>query len=123
MVYLGYSLLRSLLYISMTGEKTIGYLVFALCILALLYLFTTSVKNYFGSITMAIVPVEIPKEYTFGLYTLYTELVHLKNGKNQVIYFFSKKTPKSGTPTILPEGYHVKVSDRSGLPYLKKKPG
>jgi hypothetical protein len=80
------------------------------------------VKKYFGNTTMAIVPVEIVKEYTYGLYTLYTELVQLKNGKNQIIYFFSKKTPKSGTPTTLPKGYHVEVSERSGLPYLKKDP-
>lgn len=121
-VFLSYSVLRTILYIFMTGEKNIGYLLFALFVLSLLYLFTTSVKNYFGNITTAIVPVEIAKEYTYGLYTLYTELVHLRNGKNQVIYFFSKKTPKSGTTTSLPEGYHVEVSKRSGLPYLKKDP-
>ncbi|MBN2599724.1 MAG: hypothetical protein JXA75_04210 [Candidatus Thermoplasmatota archaeon] len=67
-------------------------------------------------------PSETVTEYTYGLYTLYSKLVHLKNGKNQLIYFFSKNPPKSGTPTTLPQGYHVQVSDRSGLPYLKKDP-
>lgn len=122
MVFLSYALLRTILYISMTGERTIGYVLFSLFVISLLYLFTISVKKYFGNTTMAIIPVEIVKEYTYGLYTLYTELVHLKNGKNQIIYFFSKKTPKSGTPTTLPQGYHVEVSERSGLPYLKKDP-
>jgi hypothetical protein len=122
MVFLVYLVIRILVYISMSGEKNIGYLFFALFILTLLYLFTTSVKNYFSNMTMAIIPVDVPKEYTYGLYTLYTELVHLKNEKNQIIYFFSKKTPKSGTPTTLPEGYHVEVSERSGMPYLKKDP-
>jgi hypothetical protein len=122
LVFLSYSTLRLLLFISMTGEKNIGFLLFALCVIALLYLFTTSVKNYFGTVTMAIVPVETAKGYTYGLYTLYTELVHLKNGKNQIIYFFSIRKPKSGTPTALPKGYLVEVSKRSGLPYLKKDP-
>ncbi|MBN1860044.1 MAG: hypothetical protein JW840_01130 [Candidatus Thermoplasmatota archaeon] len=70
---------------------------------------------------MAIIPSETKTEFTYGLYTLYSELVRLKNGKNQVIYFFSKRKPKSGTPTLLPEGFDVEVSSRSGLPYLKKK--
>ena len=120
-VFLSYSLLRTILYILMTGEKTIGYLLFALCILGLMYLLMSSVKLYFERITMAIVPAQINTRYTYGLYTLYTELVHLRNGKNQVIYFFSKRTPKSGTPTTLPDGYHVEVSKRSGMPFLKKE--
>jgi uncharacterized membrane protein YoaK (UPF0700 family) len=124
-VFLFYSLLRIILYISTTGEKTIGYLLFSLLILALMYLLMSSVKQYFGRITMAIVPAEIITQiitqYTYGLYTLYTELVHLRNGKNQIIYFFSKKIPKSGVPTTLPDGYHVEVSKRSGMPFLKKR--
>lgn len=120
-VFLFYALLRIILYISTTGEKTIGYLLFVLLILALMYLLMSSVKQYFGRITMAIVPTEIITQYTYGLYTLYTELVHLRNGKNQIIYFFSKKTPKSGVPTTLPDGYHVEVSKRSGMPFLKKE--
>ena len=122
MVFLSYSLLRSFLFISMTGEKNIGFLLFALFIISLLYLFSSSIKEYFSYSIAAPVPIEPVKVYTYGLYTLYTELVHLKNGKNQIIYFFSKHQPKSGTPSALPAGYHVEVSDRSGLPYLKKDP-
>jgi hypothetical protein len=122
MVYLCYALLRSLLSIWMVGDRNIGFLLFAGFVVCDLYLFTTSVKKYFTTITTAIVPVESAQEYTYGPYTLYTELVHLKNGRNQVIYFFSKHLPKSGTATTLPQGYHVEVSKRSGLPYLKKDP-
>ncbi len=122
MVYLSYALLRSLLSIWMTGDKNIGFLLFTLFVISLLYLFSSSVKNYFMNITTAIVPADAAKEFTYGPYTLYTELVRLKNGKNQVIYFFCKHLPKSGSPTPMPAGYHVEISTRSGLPYLKKDP-
>jgi hypothetical protein len=105
----------------MTGEKLIGFLLLVLFVISMMYLLLSPVKRYFGRISEAIVPVEILKEYTYGLYTLYSELVHLKNGKNQIIYFFSKRKPKSGTPTTFPDGFQVEVSKRSGLPYLKKE--
>jgi hypothetical protein len=120
-VFLSWSIFRTIVYISTTGEKIIGFLLLVLFVTSMMYLLSSPVKRYFGKITMAIVPSEIVKEYTYGLYTLYTELVHLKNGKNQIIYFFSKRKPKSGTPTTLPDGYQVEVSKRSGLPYLKKE--
>jgi hypothetical protein len=120
-VFLSWSIVRTIVYISMTGEKLIGFLLFVLFVISMMYLLSSPVKRYFGRISDAIVPVEIPKEYTYGLYTLYTELVHLKNGKNQIIYFFSKRKPKSGTPTTLPDGFQIEVSKRSGLPYLKKE--
>jgi hypothetical protein len=120
LVFLSWSLFRTILYIITTSEKTIGFLFFTLFVVSMMYLLLSSVKRYFGKIITAIIPAEVIKEYTYGLYTLYTELVHLRNGKNQVIYFFSKRTPKSGTPTTLPDGYQVKESKRSGLPYLKK---
>lgn len=59
--------------------------------------------------------------YTHDGWTLYTRDVQLKGGRNQQIFFFSKRTPKSGTPTDLPSGYSVGVNKRTGLPYLKKK--
>jgi hypothetical protein len=105
----------------MTGEKLIGFLLLVLFVISMMYLLSSPVKRYFRRISEAIVPVEILKEYTYGLYTLYTELVRLKNGKNQIIYFFSKRKPKSGTPTTLPDGFQVEISKRSGLPYLKKE--
>ncbi len=118
--FLTYSMIRILMYITMTGEKLIGLVLFTCFILSLTYLLMTTVKRYFGIITMALVPSERATEYTYGLYTLYSKLVELRNGKTQLIYFFSKRKPKSGTPAVFPDGYEVQVSDRSGLPYLKK---
>jgi hypothetical protein len=120
-VFLSWSIVRTIVYIAMTGEKLIGFLLLVLFVISMMYLLSSPVKRYFGRISEAIVPVEIPKEYTYGLYTLYSELVLLKNGKNQIIYFFSKRKPKSGTPTTFPDGFQVEVSKRSGLPYLKKE--
>ena len=54
-------------------------------------------------------------------WTLYTRNVKLKGGRNQTIYFFSKRAPKSGTPCELPSGYSVGVNRRTGLPFLRKK--
>jgi len=54
-------------------------------------------------------------------YTLYTRKVNLKGGKEQTIYYFAKKTPKSGTQCDLPNGYVVGVNKRTKLPYLKRK--
>lgn len=58
--------------------------------------------------------------YKHNGYTLYERDVDLKNGGTQTIYFFSKKSPKSGNKTDLPEGYEVGVNDQTGLPYLRK---
>lgn len=63
------------------------------------------------------------KPYTFGDYSLYARDVELKNNNGtQRIYFFARNTPKSGVPTRLPPGYRVEVSDRTGLPLLRKDP-
>lgn len=59
--------------------------------------------------------------YTHNGWTLYTRNVTLKGGRNQRIYFFSKRNPKSGEPCELPTGYAVGTNQRTGLPYLKKK--
>lgn len=59
--------------------------------------------------------------YTHNGWTLYTRDVKLKGGRMQKIYFFSKRTPKSGKPCEMPPGYAVGVNKRTGLPYLKKK--
>jgi hypothetical protein len=47
--------------------------------------------------------------------------VKLKGGRTQTIYFFSKRTPKSGKPCEKPANMTVGVNKRTGLPYLKKK--
>lgn len=54
-------------------------------------------------------------------YTLHAREVRLKGGHKQVVYFFSRRTPKSGFPVELPEGYDVVTNKRSGLPYLRKR--
>jgi len=59
--------------------------------------------------------------YKQGDYTLYTKEVVLRGGRKQRIYFFSKKQPENATPCPLPEGYEVKVNEKTGLPFLKKK--
>ncbi|HUR69044.1 MAG TPA: hypothetical protein VM370_07335 [Candidatus Thermoplasmatota archaeon] len=40
----------------------------------------------------------------------------------QRIYFFAKNEPRSGSPATLPNGYKVEVSDRTGMPLLRKDP-
>jgi len=59
--------------------------------------------------------------YTHDGWTLYTRDVKLKGGRIQTIYFFSKRTPKSGKPCDKPANMVVGVNKRTGLPYLKKK--
>jgi len=59
--------------------------------------------------------------YVHEGWTLYTRIVHLKGGRNQQIYFFTRIPPKSGTPCDMPEGYTVGVNKRTGLRYLKRK--
>jgi len=80
-------------------------------VLAFIYVISNHVKDFF-----------IKLEYfTYGDYTLYKRQVDLKSGRSLTIHFFSKKQPKSGTPTIKPEGYIVKVNKKSNLPFLKKQ--
>jgi len=59
--------------------------------------------------------------YNYEGWTLYTRNVTLKGGRKQTIYYFSKRSPKSGTACDLPTGYTVGVNKRTKLPYLKKK--
>ena len=54
-------------------------------------------------------------------YTLFSRNVVLRGGREQVIYFFSKKLPKSGEPCDKPDNMVVGVNEKTGLPYLKKK--
>ena len=121
LIVLVWSLLRSIVYISMTGEKIIGFVFFVLLFTSLLYLLMSTAKRYFGTPSIVAAPFEEPKEYSYGIYTLYSEFVKLRNGKTQLIYFFSKRKPKSGTPSTFPDGFQVEISKRSGLPYLKKR--
>jgi len=63
--------------------------------------------------------VEAETPLTVKGYTLYKKDVELRSGKVQTIYFFSKRKPKSGTPSPLPDGYEVRMNERSGMPYLR----
>ena len=58
--------------------------------------------------------------YKHGDYTLHGRKVQLKGGREQQIYFFAKKVPKSGSPCEKPSNMVVGVNKRTGLPYLKK---
>jgi hypothetical protein len=120
LVFLSWSAFGAIGYIVITGEKTIRFLLFVIYVLFVMYLLMSTVKKYFGKIPIAIVRSELKKEYKYGDYILYAKLVRLKTGKIQIIYFFSKKKPKSGSPTAFPYGFKVEVSKKSGLPYLKK---
>ena len=53
-------------------------------------------------------------------WTLYKRDVTLKGGRSQVIYFFSRRTPRSGTPCAMPKNMVVGVNQRTGLPYLRR---
>ena len=59
--------------------------------------------------------------FTHEGWTLYSRDVTLKGGRKQTIYYFSKRTPKSGSPCDKPDNMIVGVNKRTGLPYLKKR--
>jgi len=54
-------------------------------------------------------------------YTLFKRDVVLRGGREQTIYFFSKKLPKSGEPCEKPDNMEVGVNKVTGLPFLRKK--
>ena len=83
-------------------------------VLLLIYIFLILLLN------ISLIKEHFVKVFRFGKYTLYKRDVELKSGKRLTIYFFSEGTPKSGTPTTMPEGYKVEVNERSKMPYLKK---
>ena len=61
--------------------------------------------------------------FTYKGWTLYQRKVELKGGGgSQIIYFFSKGKPNSGTPSEMPNGYRVLEAKTkgSGMPYLTK---
>jgi hypothetical protein len=120
LMFLSWSAFKTIGYLVMTKEKIIPFLLFIVYVLLVMYLLMSSVKRYFRKSSQMIVPSEIMKEYKYGDYTLYSKLVRLKNEQIQIIYFFSKRKPKSGTPAPFPVGFEVEMSKRSGLPYLKK---
>lgn len=59
--------------------------------------------------------------YMYENWTLYKQDVKLKDGRNRIIYFFTRWKPKRGKPCDLPNGYTVVVNERTGLPYLNEE--
>lgn len=59
--------------------------------------------------------------YTHGEWKLYEIEPNFKYIGKRKMYFFSKRTPKRGTPCDMPEGYKVGINKRTGLPYLQYK--
>ena len=61
--------------------------------------------------------------YTKGEWKLYCKEVRFKAGnkpgKPRNIYFFSKRTPKKGTPCDMPDGYEVGINSVTKMPFLK----
>jgi len=58
--------------------------------------------------------------YTYEGWYLYCRDVDLKGDRQQRIYYFSKRTPKSGEKCDKPDNMEVGVNKRTGLPYLRK---
>ena len=54
-------------------------------------------------------------------YILHAKNTTLKNGRQQIIYYFAK-SEKDGALDAVPKGYQVNET-RSGLPVLKRIPG
>ena len=52
-------------------------------------------------------------------YYLHTQKVTLKNGRQQVIYFFARDI-RSGSLDAVPAGYKAVETQRTGMPVLKK---
>jgi hypothetical protein len=115
------SSIGAILYIISTKEIIPRYPLFNIYVIFIMYLLMTPANTYFNKKSHEISLQKIRKPYKFGEYTLYSKIVKLKSGKLQIIYFFSKKNPKSGTLINLPPGYKVYVNKRSNMPYLKKK--
>ncbi len=61
----------------------------------------------------------MPMAFMHKGWNLYTRSVTLNGGREQQIFFFSKKTPASGRPVdAMPSGY--RVMDTPNFPVLKK---
>jgi len=58
---------------------------------------------------------------TYDGWKLYKRVITLKEGKQQLVYIFSKRIPEKYTPCDLPEDYTFGVNKRTGFPYLKRK--
>lgn len=64
-----------------------------------------------------------PGPFRYGDYTLYATRTVDNGGNERTFHFFSKRTPRKGTPVPRPEGHHVGVNRVTGLPFLKRGAG
>lgn len=64
-----------------------------------------------------------PEPFRYGDYTLYATQTVDKGGNARTFHFFSKRTPRRGTPVPRPAGHHVGVNRVTGLPFLKRGEG
>ncbi len=108
-------------YIITTGEFIIRYPLFVIYVVSMMYLLMSPTQAYFGKTSKIHFHRNHKKAYTYGEYTLHSKEVNLKGGRTQTIYFFSKRTPKSGSPCDKPDNMVVGVNKRTGMPYLMKK--
>ena len=61
--------------------------------------------------------------FSFEKWSLYKADIKLRDNERRTLLFFSRWTPKRGTPCNLPEDLTVDINERTGLPYLKKLEG
>lgn len=59
--------------------------------------------------------------FTYGEYTLYKKEIETSDGKKRTIHFFSKTPPEAAEAVPLPDGFEVKLNNKTGLPFLKRK--
>ncbi|MBN2599996.1 MAG: hypothetical protein JXA75_05605, partial [Candidatus Thermoplasmatota archaeon] len=62
-----------------------------------------------------------PPICTYKEYTLYRRITKRQDGKKSRFHYFAKRKSVKGSPAPLPEGYHIVVNKKNGVPYLKKK--
>lgn len=55
-----------------------------------------------------------------AVYFLHHKNVELRGGRMQMIYFFAKEV-KPGALDLVPDGYQVVETTKTGMPILKKK--
>ncbi|MGB0652583.1 MAG: hypothetical protein ACPGQL_05235 [Thermoplasmatota archaeon] len=64
-------------------------------------------------------PEEPLGPFLYNGYTLFEQ----PDDEGRPLYFFAKKRPEGATPCGLPDGYDVRVNDRTGVPYLVPRAG
>lgn len=58
-------------------------------------------------------------QYTYKDYKLYKIEPNFNGIGKKPMYFFSKKIPKRGEPSGMPQGYKMEVNKKTGMPYLR----